>query len=221
MKKKSGILINTLVLFAVTFVAVLALAVVNQITREPIAQAEINARAEVYRIVYPEAENFAEIEDSENKIKNSAQMLTDAGYDGCFINDALAVKDKDGTITGYVIAATSPNGYGGDLQVALGITLDSTITGFNIVSHSETAGLGSKCTESDFTSQFLGKPAMILEYTKTGASADNEIDAISGATITTNAATEAADAAITFYQRSLGGEVKVTASDYNSNTKGE
>lgn len=222
MKKKSSILVNTLVLFAVTFIAVLALAVVNQITREPIAQAEANARAEVYRLVYPDAENFSDIENSESLIENSAQLLTDAGYDGCFINDALVVTDKNGAVTGYVIAATSPNGYGGDLQVALGITLDSKITGFNIVSNSETAGLGSKCTEPAFTSQFAGKPAELLEYTKTGASADNEIDAISGATITTNAATEAADAAITFYLEKLCKDVKTVGNaDYSTNPKGE
>ena len=211
--KKSSILINTLVLFAVTFVAVSALAVVNQITKEPIAQAEINAREQIYKIVYPDAENFTDIENAENLIENSDKMLKDAGCDGCFINDALAVTDKNGSIKGYVIAATSPSGYGGDLQIALGITLDSEITGFNIVSHSETAGLGSKCTESGFTSQFTGKSAEILKYTKTGAYADNEIDAISGATITTNAVTEAANAAIMFYQENLA--------DNNTNLKGE
>ena len=213
MKKKSSILVNTLVLFAVTFVAVLALAVVNQITREPISQAEINARAEVYRLVFPDAENFSEIDNGEGLIENSAEMLEAAGYKGCFINDALAVKNGD-SIVGYVIAATSPNGYGGDLQVALGITTDGIIKGFNIVSHGETAGLGSKCTEPDFTSQFANKPASLLEYTKTGAAADNEIDAISGATISTNAATEAANAAIVFYQENF------SEAD-NTNQKGE
>lgn len=204
-KKKSSILTNTLVLFVVTFIAVLALAVVNQVTKEPIAQAEINARAEVYKIVYPDAENFAEVENSESLIEGSAEMLTGVGYDGCFINDVLAVTDAGGSIKGYVIAATSPSGYGGDLQVAVGITKDSVITGFSVVSHSETAGLGSKCTEPEFTSQFANKPAKTLEYTKSGATADNQIDAISGATISTNAATEAANAAIAFYQSNFGG----------------
>lgn len=143
-KKKSSILMNTLVLFVVTFIAVLALAVVNQVTKEPIAQAEINARAEVYKVVYPGAENFEEIENSKSLIEGSAEMLSGAGYDGCFVNDALAVTDAGGNIQGYVIAATSPSGYGGDLQAAVGITKDGKITGYSIVSHSETAGLGSQ-----------------------------------------------------------------------------
>lgn len=203
-KKKSSILINTLVLFVVTFVAILALAIVNQVTTEPIEQAEINARAEVYETVYADAENFSEVENSETLIENSAQMLTDAGYDGCSINDVLAVTDTAGNIEGYVIAATSPNGYGGDIQIAIGIK-DGTLTGFDVITLNETAGLGSKAAESEFKDQFAGKSAETLEYTKTGASADNEIDAISGATITTNAVTEAVNAAITFYQDSFGG----------------
>ncbi|MDE5983784.1 MAG: RnfABCDGE type electron transport complex subunit G [Eubacterium sp.] len=207
-KKKSSILVNTLVLFVVTFIAVLALAVVHQVTRGPIAQAEIDARAEIYKVVYQDAAGFSEIENGKELVDGSAEMLSSAGYEGCFVNDALAVTDASGNIVGYVIAATSPSGYGGDLQVAVGITKDGKITGFDVVSQNETAGLGSKCTEPGFTSQFAGKTAAVLEYTKSGASADNQIDVISGATITTNAATEAANAAIVFYQSNFGGGIK-------------
>lgn len=207
-KKKSSVLVNTLVLLVVTFVAVLLLAVVNQVTRGPIAQAEINARAEIYKVVYPDAENFAEAEDTEALLENSAELLESEGYTGCSINDFLVVEDSSKAVKGYVIAATSPNGYGGDIQVALGITKDGKITGFDVVSNSETAGLGSKCTDPEFKDQFSGKPASILEYTKSGATADNGIDAISGATITTNAVTEAANCAIVFYQENFGGGVE-------------
>lgn len=207
-KKSSQILINTLVLLVVTFIAVLALAVVNQITREPIAQAEINARAEIYRVVYADAENFAEVENTEQLLEDSAQILSDAGYGGCTINDVLAVTDSSDNIEGYVISSTSPSGYAGDIQIAIGISAgDGKLTGFNVVANSETAGLGSKCADPEFTDQFKGKTASVLEYTKTGASADNEIDAISGATITTNAVTEAVNAAIVFYQENFGGGI--------------
>lgn len=209
-KKKSSVLVNTLVLLVVTFVSVLLLAVVNQVTKEPIAQAEINARAEIYKVVYPDAENFAEDENRAEMLENSAQLLESEGYTGCSINDFLVVEDSSKAVKGYVIAATSPNGYGGDIQIALGITKDGEITGFDVVSNSETAGLGSRCTEPEFKDQFAGKPASALEYTKSGASADNEIDAISGATITTNAVTEAANCAIVFYQENFGGGVEET-----------
>lgn len=207
-KKKSSIVVNTLVLVVVTFVAVLLLAVVNQITKGPIEQAEIDARAAVYASVYPNAENFAEIDNSEALIEGSAELLTNAGYDGCFVNDALAVTDAGGNIKGYVIAATSPSGYGGDVQIAIGIS-DGKLTGFDVVSQSETAGIGSKITEDSFKSQFAGKPATTLESTKSGATEDNQFDAISGATISTGAVTDAVNAAIAFYQANFGGGLAV------------
>lgn len=207
-KKKSNIFINTLVLVIVTLVCVALLAVVNQITRGPIEQAEIDARAEIYKTVYADAENFAEVDGAEAMLENSAQVLTTAGFDGCYVNDVLSVTDDSGNIEGYVVAATSPSGYGGDLQIAIGITKDGKLTGFDVVSNSETAGLGSKCTEDEFKSQFAGKAASTIEYTKTGATEDNQIDAISGATITTNAVTEAVNAAIIFYQANFAGGVQ-------------
>lgn len=203
-KNKSGIIKNTLVLVAVTFVAILALAVVNQITKEPIEQAEIAARAEIYKVVYANANSFTEVTDTEKLLEEAPAMLTENGFDGCTINDVLAVTNASGSVEGYVIAATSPSGYGGDIQIAVGIK-DGKLTGFDVVSNSETAGLGSKCTDDEFTSQFDGKSAALLEYTKTGASQPNQIDAISGATITTNAVTQAANAAIVFYQVNFGG----------------
>lgn len=203
-KKKSAVLVNTLVLFVVTFIAVLALAVVNQVTRGPIAQAEIDARAKVYEVVYKGAAAFAEIKNGKQLAEASAEMLSAAGYEGCFVNDVLAVKDASGNVSGYVIASTSPNGYGGNIQVAVGVTNNGKITGLDVVLQNETAGLGSKCTEPDFTSQFAGKSASVLGYSKTDAKADNQIDAISGATITTKAVTEAANAAVVFYQTNFG-----------------
>lgn len=206
-KKKSNIFTNTLVLVIVTFVAITALAVVNQITAEPIAQAEVNMKAEAYKVVYPDASEFEEIEGVENMIEESAQLLIDNGFKGCTIIDVLGVKGSSGATEGYIIASTSPNGYGGEIQVAIGIK-DDRITGFTAIKNSETAGLGSKCTEPEFANQFKDKAAAILSYTKSGASSDTEIDAISGATITTNAVTEAVNAAVVFYQANFGGGVQ-------------
>lgn len=206
-KSNSNILKNTLVLALVTVVCIFALALVNQVTRGPIEQAEINARAEIYKEVYEGANSFTEVENTDALLEKAPEVLASAGFDGCFINDVLAVTNAQGSVEGYVIASTSPNGYGGNLQIAVGIK-DGVITGFEVVSNSETAGLGSKCTEPEFASQFKGKSAAKLEYTKTGASADNEIDAISGATITTNAVTEAVNSAIIFYQDSFAGGVQ-------------
>lgn len=201
--KKSNILVNTLVLVIVTFVAVTALAVVNQITAEPIAQAEVNLKAEAYKVVYPDANEFAEIDGVDKMIEESAGLFDENGLGGCTVTDALAVKNAGGDTEGYIVVSTSPNGYGGEIQVAIGIK-NEKITGFTTIKNSETAGLGSKCAEPEFTDQFAGKAATVLTYSKSGASGDTEIDAISGATITTNAVTEAVNAGVIFYQSNFG-----------------
>lgn len=202
-KKKSNIFTNTLVLLIVTFICVALLAVVNQVTRGPIEQAEINARAQTYRAVYPDAQNFSEVEGTDALLENAPALLSAAGYDGCYINDTLCVTDANGNAAGYVVAATSPNGYGGEIQIAIGISSDGIITGFQPISHSETPGFGAKCEEDVFKEQFKGMSASAIEYSKTGATKDNEIDAISGATRSTNAITEAVNSAIIFYQENF------------------
>ena len=73
----------------------------------------------------------------------------------------------------------------------------------DVLSHSETAGLGAKATEDEFKSQFIGKSANGINYTKNGASNDTEIDALSGATITSNAVCEAVDSALAVYNHQL------------------
>ena len=204
-EKKSSILTNTLVILIVTLVAVAGLAVVYQVTKEPIEQAEISAREKVYSSVFAEATGFTEIENAGALTEGIGEALVNADLGGCSVDVALTANGADGNVLGYVIAATSPNGYGGNIQVAVGISKDGVITGFDVISNSETAGLGSKCTAPDFTSQFAGKNAEILKYTKTGAVAENEIDAISGATRTTNAVTQAVNSAIIFYQENFAG----------------
>lgn len=196
---KSKFLKNILALLSITLVAGFALAFVNEVTIEPIAQAEENARKEAYNIVYPGAA-FEEIENTDNLIEQSVQAIQSEGVQGCAIDDVLRAVDDNGNTIGYVMSAISPSGYGGDVKIALGISLeDAAITGFTVLSNSETAGLGAKCTDEDFTSQFAGKSADSIEYTKSGATNDTEIDAISGATITTRAVTDAVNSALSFY----------------------
>ena len=82
---------------------------------------------------------------------------------------------------------------------------NGTVKGISILSISETAGLGMRAKEEDFQKQFREKTVDQFEYTKSGASADNQIDALSGATITTSAVTSNVNAALTYYQNVLGG----------------
>lgn len=195
---KSKFIKNCLALLFITLVAGLALSFVNEITKEPIAQAEENAKLDAYNAVFENAQ-FEALGNSEDLLLASKAINT-----VCTVDEVLCAKDESGNIIGYVMSVTSPLGYGGDIKMAVGISSENdTLTGFSVLSNSETAGLGAKCTEEEFAGQFAGKSADGIEYVKGGASADNQIDAISGATITTNAVTEGVNAALNVYNQLL------------------
>ena len=200
---KNKFLKNCLALFVITLVAGISLAFVNEVTKEPIAKAQDKARLEAYEVVYPNAE-FKVMDNSDEILKASSKSLEKENLSQCSVDDVLAVTDKNGNLIGYVFSATSPSGYGGDIKVAIGVSNKTNkITGFTVLSHSETAGLGAKATEDEFKSQFIGKSANGINYTKNGASNDTEIDALSGATITSNAVCEAVDRALAVYNHQL------------------
>lgn len=191
---KSKFLKNCLALLLITLVAGLALALVNEVTKDPIEKAENQARMEAYNAVF---DCYAFNDD------NIIDKPKDIAVDGssCTVNDVLAAVDDGNNSIGYVMSVTAHNGYGGDITIAVGISSETDkITGMQVLSQSETAGLGAKCTEEEFQNQFNGKSASgSIEYVKGGASSDTEIDAISGATITSNAVTDAVNAANTYY----------------------
>lgn len=198
-KSKSSFLKNCVALLVITLVAGLALSAVNEITKEPIAKAEETARLEAYETVFPDAE-FETPQDLDALLEGGQAAIDSVGLTGCTVSDILYANDANGERIGCVVAAVSPNGYGGDISVAVGIDAKtSTITGFSVLSNSETAGLGARCTEDEFVSQFAGKDATSIEYVKGGGAAGNQIDAISGATVTTNAVTEAVNSALAVY----------------------
>ena len=116
-----------------------------------------------------------------------------------------AVDASDNEI-GYAFTVTTSEGYGGDIQFAMGVQKDGTLNGISILSISETAGLGMKADTDDFKNQFRDKKVEKFQYTKTGAASEDEIDAISGATITTNAVTNGVNAGLAAFQYMEGGE---------------
>lgn len=190
------ILKNTVILTLITLVAGMLLGLVYEITKEPIAISKENAKNEAYKQVMADAETFelyAHFHSDE-----ATRALTDAGFVGCKIDEV--VEGKVGSdIVGYVITATSSEGYGGDIQISVGILEDGTVNGIEFLSISETAGLGMKAKEPKFYHQYGGKQVDAFTVKKTGASSDSEIDALSGATITSNAVTNAVNASIEYY----------------------
>ena len=200
------ILKDALVLFCITLIAGVALATVYAVTKEPIAAAELAARAEAYRAVFADAADFAADDTVDAAVKNSAEICNAAGFDGVTVSDALYAVDASGKRIGYVMTVNG-KGYGGTIQFTMGITAENTISGISVLSHSETAGLGAKCTDEAFAGQYAGKPAEMLTVVKAGAKEETEIDAISGATVTSKGITDAVNAGLQFAktQMQVGG----------------
>ncbi len=185
---------NTISLMLITLIAGLLLGAVYEITKEPIRKENQRAKEEAYKAVFADADAFEDVKIDEDKV---AKALDEKGLDAT-INEAMKVLDKSGQQIGYVLTVTDHEGYGGDIQFAMGVQSDGTLNGISFLSISETAGLGMKAKEDAFRKQFEGKKTDQIVYTKNGAKADNEIDALSGATITTNAVTNGVNAGLYF-----------------------
>ena len=200
----NNIVKNTLILTAITVVSGLLLGVVYDITKEPIAQAQENTKQEAYRTVLSDASEFETVEFDAD---TAASLLSENGYTSDVITEIAEGTDASGETVGYVISVQSSEAYDGSLSLSVGIASDGTVKGIEMLDISETAGLGMKADEAEFKDQFKDKNVQKFTYTKTGEDGDDKIDAISGATITTNAVTNAVDSALVYFQNELGGGV--------------
>ncbi len=189
-----GIIKDSLILFVITLVSGLLLGVVYEVTKDPIANQKAIAKAKACQAVFAEAAEFETVDFA---------AMNGVTFDGGEISEVLSAKATDGTELGYVITTTSHNGYGGDVTMLVGIQNDGTVNGISFTTINETAGLGMKAKDDAFKNQFSDKKVEQFAYTKSGAVADNEIDAISAATVTTNAVTEAVNGALDFFHNNL------------------
>lgn len=188
MKKNSDVnvmLKEAGILFAITLIAGLILGFVYELTKEPIRIQEEKAVQEACAQVFESAAQFAEL-----PYEASEEMALELAETGVEIGTVFQALGADGSLLGYVVQSTSTEGYGGDIVLYLGVTLDGTLNGISLLEISETPGLGMRAQEV-LAPQFRGKQVSQFTYTKTGGSSDSEIDAISGATITTEAVTNA------------------------------
>lgn len=149
------------VLFLITFCISLLLAAGNALTKDRISENDIQAAIVARQEALPEGKEFKEITPE--------------------IYEALS----DGETVGWCVNSSS-NGFGGKISLMVGIRTDGSISGVRILSFSETAGLGSKA-DSAWKDQYVGKREGVA-VTK-GTPADNEISAITGATVTSKAVT--------------------------------
>lgn len=183
------------ILFLITMISGALLGLVYQVTKDPIAKQQQKAKTMACKEVFEDAESFEVISNTPDLDPQTlSQTLNQQGYI-VNIDEISASYDGNGNLLGHVITVTDHEGYGGDIQFTVGITKDGMINGISFLSISETAGLGMRADEV-LKPQFANKNVTNFSYTKTGSTAEDQIDAISGATITTNAVVNGVNAAL-------------------------
>lgn len=175
---------DALALLAITLVAGILLGFVHDITLEPIAQQEALTEQNSCREVFEDADSFTE---NTELLAEARDAMVQAGYEVQTLEKIMEASDASGNLLGYAVSITDPEGYSGDITFMMGVRLDGTLNGISILSINETAGLGMNADKAEFKNQFKDKKVEAFVYTKTGSASEEEIDAISGATYTTNA----------------------------------
>lgn len=180
--KLKDILVPTVTLFVICLIVSALLAGTNALTKEPIAQNELKKSQEAMQSVCPDAVSFE-------------------GEKGLEI-EAYKALNESGEVIGYAIPVSS-KGYGGDVAVMVGISSvdGGMVTGVEVLSHSETPGLGANATNESFRNQFKDNPSLHgFSVVKDGSGGtEGKIDAITGATITSNAVKNAVNEALNIY----------------------
>lgn len=178
-KNREDIIKPVGVLLAICIIIPLALSVTNKVTAKKIAELEAaNSKKNMQSLI--DADNFEECENGE-------------------ITYCAAI--KGGEIAAYIFTESS-KGYGGDVSVMTAIKPDGTVAGVAILDVSgETPGLGQNAAKESFFSQYIGLKNGV-SVLKNGAKAENnEVDAVTGATITSTAVTRAVNKALDDFEK--------------------
>ena len=178
-KNREDIIKPVGVLLAICIIIPLALSVTNKVTAKKIAELEAaNSKKNMQSLI--DADNFEECENGE-------------------ITYYAAI---NGGETAAYIFTESSKGYGGDVSVMTAIKPDGTVAGVAILDVSgETPGLGQNAAKESFFSQYIGLK-MGVSVLKNGAKAENnEVDAVTGATITSTAVTRAVNKALDDFEK--------------------
>ena len=199
---------DALILFAFTVVLGLMLALVYGITKDPIAKVNYEKTQAAYKQVFADADSFEPY--AEFSPEDAAALMTEGGYEDQ-IMDVQTAKDASGNALGYVITVTAKDASQAPITFSVGIRNNDAgdgylINGYSITSIAETPGLGMKATEEKFAGQF--KDSKVTDYyqvVKSAPSAANEIESISGSTITSAAMANGVNACIYYYENILSG----------------
>ena len=190
---------DALVLFAITLVAGILLGVVYQITLDPIAKANENAKEKAYKAVLAEADSFETIDalPSDDDINASS----DIDFSKDKVNE-VAIGKKGSETAGYVVTVTDSDGYGGDIKFTVGISTDGKVLGVSFLSISETAGLGMRAKQVTAKSDAVASFSVVTDGSASESNAN--VDAIGGSTITSKSVTKGVNYALAVYKLVAG-----------------
>lgn len=164
-----GIALKLLIISAVT---ALLLAGVNALTAPRIAENNELEKKNAIAAIFPSSDDC---------------QLTDISADGV---ELVYLVLKDGDLLGYA-ASVSTMGFGGEIELMVGVTAEGTVKGIKVVSHSETPGLGSRVDDEGYLSQYAGLGGNL--------SIGSDVDAITGSTISSKAVLRGVNAALSAY----------------------
>ena len=193
---------DALILTAFTLVLGMLLGIVYEVTKEPIAAANLAAAQEAYKEVFEDADSFEALDGFDAEAATA--VATENGYSDS-IDDIQEALDASGSVIGYVITVTAKDGSQGSITFSVGIKNDGTVNGYSITDISETPGLGMKAQEEEFYSQFENKKVDAFTVVKQKPASDDQIEAITGSTITSKAMANGCNAALYYFQNALGG----------------
>lgn len=164
-----SIVLLTVTLLAFCLVVAGLLGLVNHVTREPIAAHRAEKTARAMREVLA-AEQYVPVEYSgEDATVQSVHRADELG----------------------LVVTVSPGGFGGAINMVVGVDAQGLVTGVSIISMTETSGLGANASRESFRNQFVGRGGSVALRKQGG-----EIDALTGATVTSAAVTAGVNSAL-------------------------
>ncbi len=183
-----------LILLTICFVTVAMVAAVNSFTQEQISNINKKEEESTMKEVLPGVDSFDTV--ALNYFDEDRRVTLHHMNKGF----------KEEEPIGYEFV-TQTMGYAGAMTIIVGIDTQGKVTGVMLGDNSETAGLGSKIGETTFVKQFIGREISNLTVvTGKPASADNEIDAVTFATISSKGMTNAVNAVLAYYNEMMKGE---------------
>ncbi len=178
-------------------IAGVALSGVYSMTKGTIDLQELQKKTAAYKEVCPEAETFELVDAAEELIAKQDEKASPK------INEFYVGKTADGQVAGYAASVTA-KGFGGDVTMALGLTPDGAVRKIAFTELNETAGLGMEADKAPFKDQFTGR-AGELSLIKGTASGEQEISALTGATVTSTAVVNGVNAGLAFCEEATKG----------------